>query len=128
MSIQLQAELPEALPLINGDEDALYEILANLIDNALKFTPMGGYVRVTAGSDREHVWIQVADTGMGLTNEEQTNLFKRYYRGDPARPRPRGIGLGLAIVFELVQAHKGSIQVQSQPDEGTTFCIELPRA
>lgn len=127
LGVELISELPGALPLVQADEDALFEILTNLVDNALKFTPAGGQVRISAGSVNDRAWVQVADTGMGLTAEEQANLFKRYYRGDQARARPRGIGLGLAIAHELAQAHDGTIRVCSQPDHGATFRVEIPR-
>lgn len=115
------------LPLIKADEDALIEVFTNLLDNAIKFTPPGGYVSVAIGTTEDHLRIQVADTGMGLTPAEQHQLFKRFYRGDPKRPRPRGIGLGLAIASELVQAHGGTMRVSSQAEQGATFQIELPR-
>ena len=74
----------------------------------------------------QKVWIQVADTGMGLTVDEQAKLFQRFYRGDPSRSRPRGIGLGLAISNERVRLHRGTIFVSSEVNRGTTFRVELP--
>jgi signal transduction histidine kinase len=127
LGIKLNSKLPDALPQIKADKDALVEVLTNLIDNALKFTPVGGQVSVSAGETQDRVWIRVSDTGMGLTAEEQKQLFKRFYRGDMTRSRPHGIGLGLAIAHELVQAHGGTIRVSSEPDQGTTFLVELPR-
>jgi signal transduction histidine kinase len=127
LGIRLISELPCTLPLVKADNDALVEVFTNLVDNALKFTPGGGQVSVSAGETQDRVWIQVSDTGMGLTTEEQKQLFKRFYRGDKTRSRPRGVGLGLAIAHELVQACGGTIQVSSEPDQGTTFLVELPR-
>jgi signal transduction histidine kinase len=125
LGITLTSHLPETLPLVKADNDALTEVFTNLMDNALKFTPNGGQVTVSAGTTQERVWIHFNDTGMGLTNEEQMNLFNRFYRGDPSRSRPHGIGLGLAISQELLQAQGGTIRVSSAPDQGTTFIIEL---
>jgi signal transduction histidine kinase len=124
--IELVAEPHTALPPIQADEDALIEVLTNLLDNALKFTPRGGRVSISMGATDSHVWVQVTDTGMGLTPEEQKQLFKRFYRGDQTRTRPHGIGLGLAIANELVEAHGGAIRVTSQPDQGAAFRVELP--
>ena len=128
LGIRLRDELPESLPQVEADPDTLGEVFTNLLDNALKFTPRGGQVCVSAGADQERVWIQVADTGMGLTAEEQNQLFRRFYRGDQKRTRPPGIGLGLAIAQELVQAHGGTIHVSSAADQGTKFLVELPRS
>ncbi len=124
--LKLVSDLPPELPLTAGNEDALAEVLTNLIENAIKFTPTGGQVKVSGGKNGQKVWIQVADTGMGLTVDEQSRLFQRFYRGDPSRPRPRGIGLGLAISNELVQLHHGRISLSSKVNRGTTFRMELP--
>ena len=124
--IKLVSDLPPKLPLIAANEDALTEVITNLIENAEKFTPAGGEVKVSGGKDGQKVWIQVADTGMGLTADEQAKLFQRFYRGDPSRPRPRGIGLGLAISNELVRLHRGTILVSSEVNRGTIFRVELP--
>jgi signal transduction histidine kinase len=126
LGIRLIFEVPDTLPLVKADEDALVEVFTNLIENALKFTPSGGQVSVSAGKTQDRIWIRVDDTGMGLTEEEQKRLFTRFYRGDQTRLRPHGIGLGLAITHELIQAHGGTIRVSSEPDHGTTFLIELP--
>jgi signal transduction histidine kinase len=126
LGIRLISKLPDNLPQVNANKDALVEIFSNLVDNALKYKPGGGQVIVSAGKTQERLWIQVSDTGMDLTQEEQKNLFKRFYRGDKARMRPEGLGLGLAITHELVKAHGGNILVSSAPDRGTTFLVELP--
>jgi signal transduction histidine kinase len=126
LGIRLISKLPDNLPQVNANKDALVEIFSNLVDNALKYTPGGGQVIVTAGKTQERLWIRVSDTGMDLTQEEQKKLFERFYRGDKAGPRPEGLGLGLAITHELVKAHGGNILVSSAPDRGTTFLVELP--
>ena len=126
LGIRLISNLPDNLPQVNANKDALVEIFSNLVDNALKYTPGGGQVIVTAGKTQERLWIRVSDTGMDLTEAEQMHLFERFYRGDMARSRPGGLGLGLAITHELVKAHGGNILVSSAPDRGTTFLVELP--
>ena len=125
--IELDCAPHDNLPPVHADEDALIEVFTNLLDNALKFTPRGGRVSVSMGATDDQVWVQVTDSGMGLTLEEQKQLFKRFYRGDQARTRPHGIGLGLAIANELVQAHGGTINVSSQPDQGAAFRVAIPR-
>jgi signal transduction histidine kinase len=127
LGIKLVSKLPETLPPVMADEAALVEVFTNLVGNALKYTPAGGQVCVSAGATQDQIWVCVVDTGMGLTAEEQKQLFKRFYRGDVTRSRPKGIGLGLAIAHELVQAHGGTIQVSSKPEQGATFLVELPR-
>ena len=126
LGIRLITELPDTLPPVSANEDAIVEIFTNLIDNALKFTPSGGQVSVSAGAAQEWIWVQVSDTGMGLTQEEQKQLFTRFYCGDKTRERPHGVGLGLAITHELVQMQGGTIRVSSKPEQGATFRVELP--
>jgi two-component system sensor histidine kinase BaeS len=126
LGIQLICEPNPNLPRISADEDALVEVFTNLLDNALRFTPAGGSAHVSMGFTGNSVWVDVADTGMGLTLDEQAQLFKRFYRGDQTRARPRGIGLGLAIAYELVQAQNGAIRVSSRPEQGAVFRVELP--
>lgn len=125
--IDLKFELPRALPTIQANDDALVEVIANLVDNAIKFTPDGGCVRVSAGANDQGVWVQVADTGVGLTEEEQTRVFNRRYSGNRTGRYAQGLGLGLAIANELVQAHHGVIHLASHPTQGACFTVELPR-
>ncbi|MGI6575024.1 MAG: two-component system histidine kinase PnpS [bacterium] len=126
--IALQAEIPANLPRFLGDADRLKQILINLLDNALKFTPAGGQVVVSAWADAQQFNISVRDTGCGIPAADIPHIFERFYRVDKARSRALGgTGLGLSIVKVLVEQHGGSITVNSEVDIGTEFIIHLPR-
>jgi two-component system phosphate regulon sensor histidine kinase PhoR len=110
------------------DEEALGQILDNLVDNAIKYTPPGGCVRVSWHTDNDRVCLQVRDTGIGIPEPDLQRIFERFYRVDKARSREMGgTGLGLAIVKHLTQAMRGSVRADSQVDQGTTFSVYLPR-
>jgi two-component system phosphate regulon sensor histidine kinase PhoR len=110
------------------DEEALGQILDNLVDNAIKYTPSGGCVRVSWHTDNDRICLQVRDTGIGIPEPDLQRIFERFYRVDKARSREMGgTGLGLAIVKHLTQAMRGSVRADSQVDQGTTFSVYLPR-
>jgi len=112
---------------ITGDAGRLAQLLDNLISNAIKFTPAGGSVEVAAGRSSDGVWVEVRDTGIGISAEDQERLFNKFFRTRAAtRSSIQGTGLGLAISKAIVQAHGGSIRVTSAEDEGTTFRVDLP--
>jgi two-component system phosphate regulon sensor histidine kinase PhoR len=112
-----------------ADEEAVSEILDNLVDNALKYTPSGGRIRVQWHREDGQVCLAVADTGIGIPDPDLPRVFERFYRVDKARSRELGgTGLGLAIVKHLVQAMHGSVAVTSRLGEGTTFTVRLPPA
>ncbi len=114
---------------VRADEEGLRQILSNLIDNAIKYTPAGGSVTVDYRGDGAAALIQVADTGVGIAAEHHNRLFERFYRVDKARSRELGgTGLGLSIVKHLSQAMGGSVTVASQVGVGSTFTISLPIA
>ncbi|HEY8503105.1 MAG TPA: ATP-binding protein [Gemmataceae bacterium] len=116
-------------PEVWADDDALREILDNLVDNALKYTPEGGTIRVRWRAEGGRVRLEVEDDGIGIPLREQPRIFERFYRVDKGRSRAvGGTGLGLAIVKHLVQALRGTIRVASEPGRGTTFTVHLPRA
>ena len=117
--------IPTDLPPVSGDVDRMEQVLANLVDNALRHTPPGGNVVLSARRESEiSVGIAVSDTGAGIPEDQVPHLFDRYYRAD--RPGSEGgTGLGLAIARELVRAQKGEIQVDSRQGAGTTFRILL---
>jgi two-component system OmpR family sensor kinase len=116
---------------IRADSDRLRQVLLNIIDNACKFTALGGMVKVTARQEgAAHVIITVQDSGIGIVPEALPHVFDRFYRADPARTRSHeqigGSGLGLAIAKGLIEAQRGSIDINSTPGVGTTVTIELP--
>jgi heavy metal sensor kinase len=121
------AVVPGASLTLQGDEDLLLQLLLNLLDNAIKYTPPGG--RVTAGwsTNDTQVELRVHDTGVGIAPEHLPHIFDRFYRVDKARSRAEGgAGLGLSICRWIAEAHGGSISVESAPGQGSTFTVRLP--
>src|SRR3954469_248799 len=117
----------ETVPSVQGDAGRLGQTLDNLISNALKFTPAGGRVDVRVIDRRDRVVIEVADTGLGISEPDQRRLFERFYRTEAAQEAAiPGVGLGLSISKAIVEGHGGKIQVASEEGRGTTFTIELP--
>ncbi|MEW6185436.1 MAG: ATP-binding protein [Thermodesulfobacteriota bacterium] len=115
------------LPRINADPEAMEEMLTNLISNAVKFTPEQGSIEVLLKSEADHLLIQVSDNGIGIAPDDLTRIFDRFYRVKNEKTRKIvGTGLGLPIVKKIIEAHLGYIQVESQPDRGTTFKIRIP--
>ncbi len=112
---------------VKADPDALRQILTNLFDNALRHTPPGGRITVTAEASAGGVTIAVADTGSGIASEHLPRIFERFYRADPGRSRAEGgTGLGLAIVKHLIEAHGGRVEARSTLGEGTTILLFFP--
>jgi PAS domain S-box-containing protein len=110
-----------------GDHDRLGQLVDNLISNALKFTPEGGSVTVRLRAEGEQAAIEVADTGMGISQSDQENLFDRFYRTDDAAKQGiPGLGLGLSICKAIAEGHGGTISLRSEEGRGTTFTVELP--
>ncbi len=112
---------------IQADEDLLLQLMLNLLDNAVKYTPSGGRIDVHWEMTGNHVELRVQDTGIGISSEHLPNLFDRFYRVDQGRTRAEGgVGLGLAISRWIAEVHGGSIQADSVSGEGTTFVVQLP--
>ncbi|MBY0457189.1 MAG: cell wall metabolism sensor histidine kinase WalK [Gemmataceae bacterium] len=112
-----------------ADPDALRQVLDNLVDNAIKYTPNGGRITVRWGATTDTVSFEVEDTGIGIPEGDVNRVFERFYRVDKARGRAEGsTGLGLSIVKHLVQAMRGQVRVNSKSGKGTTFRVTLPRA
>ncbi len=115
----------EVLPPIQGNRSMLQTALTHLLENALRYTPPGGQVQIGGYQDGDQIVIEVRDTGVGLTQEQARRIFERFYRVDEAHST-RGFGLGLPIVKRIVEVHRGQIEVQSEPNQGSTFRIFLP--
>ena len=123
--VTLHADVPVDLT-VPADRDRLRQALANLVDNAIKYTPANGRVDVSAAADGAAVMIRVADTGRGISKQDLPRIFDRLYRGDESRTT-RGLGLGLSLVRASVEAQGGSVTVKSNPGNGSVFEIRLPR-
>jgi two-component system, OmpR family, sensor histidine kinase BaeS len=123
--IRLQRRLAEEQ--VMADPGRLHEVIANLLTNALKFTPAGGSVLLEAGPHERHARLRVCDTGTGIPPDELPHIFDRFFRGQHAIA-VAGSGIGLTVVAELVRAHGGRLDVTSKPGQGTKITITLPRA
>lgn len=127
--LALRVNLPEALPPVRGDSNSLQEVLQNLLDNALQYTPAGGKIDVSAACSHGSVIVTVADTGIGIPQAEQERIFERFYRVDAARSREAGgTGLGLSIARHIMEAHGGRLWVESAVAEGSRFHFSIPVA
>lgn len=113
---------------IHADEDLMDQVWINLIHNSIKFTPNNGKITVkTLKKDTDTIEVIIKDTGIGMTKEVQMRIFERFYKADPSRNRSKGgSGLGLSIVKKIIEMHKGDIQVESSPKEGTEMKVILP--
>ncbi len=100
-------------------------MLANLLDNAVKYTPAGGQVTITARNDGQRALVTFRDTGIGIAENEQKKIWTRLYRGDKSRSQ-HGLGLGLSLVKAVVEAHRGRVTVVSKEGEGAEFTVSLP--
>ncbi len=126
--LRLEVNLPENLPHVVGDERRLELLMSNIIDNAVKFTPEGGTVKITGCEEGSDVVIEVSDTGIGIPKEEQSRIFDRFYQVDSSPTRTYGgAGLGLSICKEIADLHGGRIEVESDAGKGSTFKVRLPR-
>lgn len=122
----LAVDLPASLPLVRADADRVQQVLINLLDNAVKFTPRGGKITVRARTENGLAVVEVQDTGRGMSKYEQERLFERYHRPGGGRWRTNGLGLGLALCKTLVQLHGGEIWARSRVGGGSTFGFSLP--
>lgn len=125
--LALHVNLPDQLPSARGDSNTLQEVLQNLLDNALQYTPAGGKIEVSASCSNGHVVVTIADTGIGIPQAEQARIFERFYRVDAARSREAGgTGLGLSIARHIMEAHGGRLWVESAVGEGSRFHFSIP--
>ncbi len=110
-----------------GDAAWLERVILNLLDNAIKFSPSGGHIQVSVISEGDRAKLRVADEGIGIPSEALPHVFERFYRAEPSRSkRIPGVGLGLALAKWIVEKHRGSITVESEPGHGTCFTVWLP--
>jgi len=128
--VSLATALPDSLSTVQADPDRVCQVLRNLLVNALRHTPEGGSVPVTASAREGKVEIAVSDTGEGIAAEDLPHVFERFWRADPSRARDDrlagGTGLGLSVAQSLVEAQGGRIWAESTPGEGTVFRFTLP--
>ena len=123
----LTRDYSEHLPLIMGDRGRVEQVMLNILSNAVKYTPDGGHIRVSAGDAGDTVWMEVEDDGIGIPEQDRTRIFERFYRVDKGRSRESGgTGLGLSIATEIVQRHGGSLTLVDRLGPGTTVRLELP--
>ena len=127
--IRLEAVGEQENLAVRADEEGLRQILGNLIDNAVKYTPDGGSVTVRWHANDSNVEIEVSDTGIGIAEKNLSRIFERFYRVDKARSRELGgTGLGLSIVKHLVQSFGGTVSAESRSGAGSSFVVTIPRA
>jgi signal transduction histidine kinase len=122
--VRIETRVADELP-VPVDRNRMRQVLANILDNAVKYTPAGGRIEITASRDGDDAVITVADTGIGIPADELPLIWDRLYRGDKSRTA-RGLGLGLTLVKAIVEAHHGHVNVRSTPGEGTRFELRLP--
>ena len=128
-NVRLSVDVPEAVPTVRADRNQLHQVIDNLVENAIKYSPDGGEVRLAVNANGGSVRFSVSDTGLGIPSGEQRRIFEKFYRVDPNMTRGiGGTGLGLYITRELVQRFEGRIWVESREGEGSTFHVELPMA
>jgi signal transduction histidine kinase len=111
---------------IYGDIRRLQRLVANLLDNAIKYTPPEGTVTVSINGDQGQVFLAVSDTGIGISGEDLSSVFERFYRCDPSRSEA-GVGLGLSLVMAIARSHGGDVATTSSPGKGSSFTVSLPR-
>ncbi len=125
---EIHVDLPSALPPLRGDSQKIHQVMVNLLQNAINYTREGGRIAVEARATEKGVEVSVADTGIGIPEEDLPRIFERFYRVDKSRSRDLGgTGLGLSIVRHIVEAHGGHVSVQSKLDKGSRFTFSLPQ-
>lgn len=122
----LKVEVPESLPHVLGNPVRLRQLVANLIENGIAFTPQGGEINVLAGAEDGQIILQVSDNGIGIPPADQPYIFDKFFRASNVPPETPGVGLGLSIVKSIVESHRGRIWVESTPGQGSTFTVVLP--
>ena len=125
--VRLENENDQESMVLQGDGELIKRMILNLLDNAVKYTPRGGAINISLARQNGNAEIVIRDTGIGIPEADQSHVFDRFYRVDKARSRSLGgAGLGLSIVWSIVEAHGGKIRVESAPNQGSKFTVELP--
>ncbi len=125
--VEMRMEGTNTDVMIVGSADALLSVFGNLLSNAVRYTPPGGRVTIRNGSEGDFVWVEVSDTGIGMSEDVQARVFDKFYRGPEARSvESQGLGLGLSLVHQFVTAHDGRVEVESTPGVGSRFTVWLP--
>ncbi|MBZ0178184.1 MAG: PAS domain-containing sensor histidine kinase [Melioribacteraceae bacterium] len=126
--LNLTSELPEAEIIIKADRDRIFKAFSNLISNAIKFTPKDGRITIIAQDFLKEVEVMISDTGIGIPEEERPKLFQKFSKISNNKSQQPGAGFGLATVKQIVDLHKGLIQVKSEVNKGSTFIVRLPKS
>jgi signal transduction histidine kinase len=124
---RLEATIADDLPIVRGDRSALARAIHNLLDNAVKYSPGCDTIWLDAQAVESDLVVAVRDKGIGIPSDEQAHIFERFFRGHGVAASARGTGLGLSIVQHIVSAHGGTIDIESEPGQGTTVTMRLPR-
>ncbi len=128
-SIKIRTDIPDDKLKVTADANSISQVLHNLIDNAVKYTPDKGEITLSVKDESPFIKVEVSDTGIGIPQEHITRIFERFYRVDKARSKEAGgTGLGLSIVKHIIQSHNGEVSVTSQPGKGSAFSFTLPKA
>jgi signal transduction histidine kinase len=125
-NLKFELELQDSLPIIEGDYKQLKQAFLNLLNNAIKYNKEGGEVVLTARGESDQIVITIADTGLGIPEDEQSRVFEKFFRVRSHRDQVQGTGLGLSVVKQIVQGHGGEVDFTSQEDIGSTFTVNLP--
>ena len=125
-NLKFELDLPDTLPIIEGDYKQLKQAFLNLLNNAIKYNKEGGDIELKAKVATDQIEITIADTGLGIPEDEQSRVFEKFYRVRSHKDRVQGTGLGLSVVKQIIQGHGGEVDFASQEDIGTTFTVILP--
>jgi signal transduction histidine kinase len=125
-NIELHQEIPDDLPAMEADADKIKQVLLNLLINAIKYNEPKGKVIIAAHTAGQRMVISIHDNGIGIAPEDMPHMFEKFFRSHRTEKFANGTGLGLSISKRIIESHSGTISVQSQPDKGSTFTIELP--
>ena len=123
----IDLDVPDEPVIVNADRDRIAQVIGNLLSNAIKYSPAGGRVRLLLTANERNAQLSVVDEGMGIPVADRARIFEKFFRGPGAASAIGGTGLGLAVAREIVTSHGGRIEVESEPGQGSTFTVRLPR-